>query len=401
MLKLNNSVVRNFLNLSVLKGTDFLIPLIIFPLLVRDLGLEYFGLFSFAIAIGFILAALVQYGFNVTVSRDISRGGCLQTIYNDTIYSSFFMLFVSFIIFLLLVLLVEKIHKDFYFFLMMFFYSALTSLFPMWLYHGVEKFFIAVSINLVVKIFLLVSILVLIESPDDYLLVSELYALSALMAILLSLLANKRIFKLNIQKPNVGNIKTLLIRDLDSFLTQFFPNLYNSFAVFVLGVSSTNTNVGIYAAASKIVEALISVGTIVSNAFLPSISKDSSRHTSFSQLMLGLASALCIIVYAFSSDITVILYGNLEVDVYQYIDLMLLGVFAIFMNRAFGINYLMLMGHEKVVKNNVMYVSFISAFMAIIFIPVYGIMGVVVVVTISRIVIGCLSYYFYYRLKRG
>ena len=61
---LENSVIKNTIYLSILKGTELILPLITFPYLVRVLGPDYFGLVAFSVAINSYFVLLTDYGFS-------------------------------------------------------------------------------------------------------------------------------------------------------------------------------------------------------------------------------------------------------------------------------------------------------------------------------------------------
>lgn len=83
-------LLANFASLIVLRGFQFLIPLITLPYLVRTIGLEKFGLINFALALGLYFGAVVQYGFGVTATREIARNRDdpekLSQIYSATLF---------------------------------------------------------------------------------------------------------------------------------------------------------------------------------------------------------------------------------------------------------------------------------------------------------------------------
>jgi PST family polysaccharide transporter len=62
----------NFLSLTALQGINYLVPLITFPYLVRVLGVDQFGLFSFIMAIILYAEIITDYGFDLSATKHIA-----------------------------------------------------------------------------------------------------------------------------------------------------------------------------------------------------------------------------------------------------------------------------------------------------------------------------------------
>ena len=69
-------VAGNFLSLFLLKGIDFLIPLLTLPYLLRIIGSDGYGQIMFALALINYFIGFAYYGFNLTGTRfvELTRG---------------------------------------------------------------------------------------------------------------------------------------------------------------------------------------------------------------------------------------------------------------------------------------------------------------------------------------
>ncbi|NMD03315.1 MAG: oligosaccharide flippase family protein, partial [Bacteroidales bacterium] len=68
----NKVVLVNFSFLGILQLTNLIIFIILIPYLYRILGKENYGLVVFAQTVALYFSIIVNYGFNVTATRDIS-----------------------------------------------------------------------------------------------------------------------------------------------------------------------------------------------------------------------------------------------------------------------------------------------------------------------------------------
>ena len=75
-----NKLAENITSLISLKGAEYILNFILFPYLVRVLGVERFGAIVFMQSIVQYGIILVDYGFNLTGPRDIARASKKEQI---------------------------------------------------------------------------------------------------------------------------------------------------------------------------------------------------------------------------------------------------------------------------------------------------------------------------------
>lgn len=89
------SLISNFTSLLVLRGFQFITPLITLPYLVKTIGIKNFGLVNFAISLGLYFGTIIQFGFSITATREIARyrddNIKLAQIYSATLAASIFL----------------------------------------------------------------------------------------------------------------------------------------------------------------------------------------------------------------------------------------------------------------------------------------------------------------------
>ena len=65
-------ILTNFISLGMLKGVNLILPLVTFPYLVRILGIENFGLLTFANATIAYFQVITNYGFDLSATKQVS-----------------------------------------------------------------------------------------------------------------------------------------------------------------------------------------------------------------------------------------------------------------------------------------------------------------------------------------
>ena len=65
-------LIKNFTSLGLVQVTNYLLPLLVVPFLIRKIGIELFGLVSFAQAMVAYYNVVVDYGFNLTITQKIA-----------------------------------------------------------------------------------------------------------------------------------------------------------------------------------------------------------------------------------------------------------------------------------------------------------------------------------------
>ncbi len=391
------------MSLSVLRGFQFLIPLITLPYLVRTIGIENFGLVNFALSLGLYFGAIIQFGFGITATREIARHrddpNKLAKIYSVTLSASVILALISAIFFSLIVLSVEKFNAYLSLYLFTLAFVVFQSLFPIWFFQGMEKMKYITFLSLGTSLIYLVSLFLFIKHEEDFFLVPLLQAIAAMIMFVLAIVVIHKQFKISFKTPQWVEIKIAYQEGRHAFIVQLAPNLYNNSAVFLLGLFTNNTVVGLYTAATKVIEVLMSFGMILTSTFLPYLSRTLNKHNAFIYLMVTSGALLTIFAIVFSGFIVNLLYGESNSIVSQYILLLSPWILLIFTRNALGVNYLMLTGYEKEYKNIILYSSITSFLMALILIPYFEIMGAIASVNIAALLMAAFTINKYLKVK--
>lgn len=398
-------LVSNFFSLIVLRGFQFLIPLVTLPYLVRTIGIENFGLVNFALSLGMYFGAVIQYGFAVTATRDIARQRDdpikLAKIYSATISASIILAALSAIFFTIIVLSIEKFNAHLNLYLFTFAFVVFQSLFPIWFFQGMEKMKYITFLSMGTSVTFLISLFLFVKQKDDFILVPLLNATSAFITFIIALVLIKKQFKVLFVAPKWYEIKTIYKDGHHAFISQLAPNLYNNSAVFLLGLFTSNSVVGLYTAATKVVDAVISFAYIISNTFLPYLSRNLQKHKVLEKIMLIVGAVFTFIIFIMADNITSILFSSDNLEIASYVKWLSVCILFIFITITYGTNFLMLIGEDHVVKNIGLYTSLFFFAIALFIIPLWGIYGAIITLVGARFVMMLTTTYFYFKYRTG
>lgn len=392
-------LASNFFSLLLVRGLQFLIPLMTFPYLVRVIGFEKFGLINFALALSVFFGAVVQYGFGITVTKNIARSrGDLREIagiYSTALIAGLFLVFVCAILFASIVLFFERFDNDVLLYFLVFLFVMFQSLFPEWFFRGVESMQYIALLSLSSSSVFLVCVWVFVRQESDYFLVPLFNCICAGMVYFLSLFLIRFQFGLRFEWPGIERVKLLYCESGPAFVAQFAPNLYNNAAIFFLGLFGSAAVLGIYTAAAKLIDAVMSFGYILSGAFLPYLSRNIKKHIGFQKIMQFSGVILAVCVFFSAETFSEILFGSSYRDIYPYVKMLSIAIIFGFVYLTYNSNYLMIVGYERLAGNIALYVSVVAFFYTIVLIYFFGINGAVCSLLMSRAALSLLSFFFY------
>lgn len=356
----------NFFSLSILQFFSYFLPLLTMPYLVRVLGVDNFGLVMFAQAFIVFFNILVDYGFNLSATREISinRENKYKTteIFSSVIQIKCVLIIIAFLLLTIIVFSFEKFSNDWILYYLTFLTVIGQALFPIWYFQGMEKMKYITIVNIVSKIIFTFAIFIFIQNSTDYILVPILNGLGSLTASLISIYIIKKNFN---QKFIVQDFKTLLSYFKDSsqfFLSRVSVSLYTSSNTFILGILASTTAVGYYSIAHKLYTAMQSLYGPITQSLYPYISK--YRNISLFKKIFYLVTSLNVIgvifIYAFGEYLFNFLFTKeVGVEAIKVFNILLFANIVIVPSFLLGYPFLGALGFAKKANLSVMYGSLI------------------------------------------
>jgi polysaccharide transporter, PST family len=266
-------IFHNFLSLSTLGALNVLLPLITLPYLVRVLGPEKYGIISFAYALMVYFLMVSNYGFQLSATQliSVSRNDREKTseIFISVITIRLLLTLAGLVVLIFLATFIHPFCED----PLVYYYSfgivLGQCLIPTWYFQGIEKMHFVTIINSVPRLIFTVLTFVFIRGPGDYIYVNLLISIGALIGGIASLVLTVSRFGILAKLPSWSSILFYLRYGWHVFISTISISLYRESNTFLLGLFTNYTVVGYYSAAEKILKAIQSVLTPVTESLFP------------------------------------------------------------------------------------------------------------------------------------
>lgn len=278
-------VVKNFFALSFWQATNYLIPLITMPYMIRVVGTERFGVISLIQALNYYFVIFVDYGFSITSTRELSIASndkkMLSQIFSKTFFAKIFLLAASFIFVSAIILLVPKFAMDLKAYFLGFLLVIGQMLFPIWFFQGVEKMKFITYLNLFSKLIFVGLLFLFVRDQADYIWVIPIQAIGVISASLVGILIVTGKFGVKLIFPGYQIVLNELKQGLPVFISNFSVTAYNSSNYLILGFFGGDLLVGVFSIAEKIMSLLRQILSMLSQAVFPKICQMAvENHTS-------------------------------------------------------------------------------------------------------------------------
>src|SRR5690554_3390277 len=187
---------KNLSALSLIQVSNTLIPLLIIPYLTRIISPEHFSELEFARYFCHFFTVVVNYGFDVTITRTITNKKenhrFISYLASQVFYTKFFLLLLSTLVFMLLVHHTERWYE-----IQLLLYSTFAInfgflLFPQWFFQGLEKLIKVSMLHFVSRVVMALLIVLLIKEDSKYWIFNALQSLGLILVGLYSIILVKK-----------------------------------------------------------------------------------------------------------------------------------------------------------------------------------------------------------------
>lgn len=263
--------------LAGLQGANYLLPLFVWPYLMVVFGAEQFGVYSFGLSLAQYLMLLVDFGFNLTASKQIAlaQSNTEETnrLFSATLCAKLLLLALSGLLALAISLLpMYRIYRTVVWITWLMVVGNTFSLF--WLFQGKGKVRLVSIVNTALKLLILPLTFVLVKTSADVNIAAWIQVAVFVGAGIVTVTLAYRMRLARLVRVRWKDVKSQLRNSWSVFLSNAATSTYTALFVVILAYMVSADEVGKYAAAEKIVRcACYLIWVPVSQAYFPRISK--------------------------------------------------------------------------------------------------------------------------------
>jgi len=298
---------------------SLIFPIITFPYASRVLLPEGIGKINYVNSIISYFTMLAMLGINTYGTREVARLRDSKEELNQFCSEIFTLNILSTIISYILLFTIIFAVPKFYNYQTLLIYSSITILFTTigicWLYGGIEEYAYITFRTVLFQIISIILLFVFIKSSEDLLKYLLIGIIGSVGSNILNLLYSKKIIKLRIVKPNLKkHLKPIILL----FSITVISSIYNTLDTTMLGLLSTDEQVGFYSASTKINRMILTVVTSISVVVFPRLSYYAEKNTSefigvinkFLSLILFISIPCCVGLHLLCEPIMLIFSGE-------------------------------------------------------------------------------------------
>ena len=353
--KNTKTLTKNFSALALLQILRYLIPLIVLPYVTPIIGLEHFGEIAIASSFTLIVQTFVNYSFGFMGARDIARNRGDKEKVSEIVSKTLLSYVLIYLVLVLLatgvILLIPKFRAIWPVIAISLTWPIFSAFVSEWFFQGIEQMQNITIVNALSRVVFLVLIFVFIKEKEDYLLYPLFNSVGFMIAAVYSIVMMFTKYQCRFRVPSWGKIIRYIKQGKDLFLNQACVMLLNKTPNILLGTLSGSASAGLYDAAFRLQDAGYHGVDTINRTFFPFLARRMDKHKAYRRINFAFALVLAIILFVFAPLLVRLLYAPEFAPSVQLLRILAISVLFLGISSTYGVNHLLLIGKEKLVRN--------------------------------------------------
>lgn len=273
------TLFKNTAMLYVLQGSAMLLSLIAVPYETRILGVETYGLVGVSTAIMVYFQLVVDFGFLLSATEEVSRNRedkpyLCRTLTSVT-WCKLLLSAASFGVLLLLSSLIPAWREKQLLLILFFISTVFTSFMPDYLYRGIEDMTAIAIRTVIIRTFFTVAIFFLLKKPEDIYWIPVLNIIGNGLAMLAAYFDLHKRFDIHLCRVSAKDVGSSFKRSSVFFASRFATTFYTALNTVILDlITAGGANTSLYSSADKLITTGKNVLTPVSDSLYPYMTKN-------------------------------------------------------------------------------------------------------------------------------
>lgn len=244
------------------------------------------------------------------------------------------------------------------------------------------------------------AVFVFIKDKEDYILQPILIALGYFLSGIIALYFIFVKWKYRLYRPSFQEIIFTIKEGVDVFINTLMPNLYNNLSILLLGFLGGDTANGIYYAGRKFGQVSYSILNTITNVFFPYLSRKIEHHSLYAKLNLGISSLGSLVLFIFAPWLIRLFFGVGYGDAIIVLRITAFALLFTNMDSVYGQNYLIVLHHEKLLRNLTIVASLCGLIIVFPLIYYFSYVGASITYMVASLLIGVLPMYYALKIKK-
>ncbi|UOE39077.1 flippase [Chryseobacterium oryzae] len=396
----NKNLLKSVTSLGVVQIANYIFPFVTIPIVSRILGPEKIGIINYAASFALYFVLIVSYSFELTgVRRAVHLNNdkdAINSLFSKIFFSQFFLLVISFIIFIPCLLFIPFLKQD-YFISFISFAFCIQSLFSQnWLFQAKQELKFIAGYNFAARSLIMVGVLVFIRREEDYIIYACIFNLVPVLVSFVLFIIAFRKFDLKLKIPKFKEVLNLINEDKIIFFSNLIISLYSTTSTVILGFYHSSSVVGFYTSAQKVVDIarnvvmrplLQGLFPFIGAAFTQGFDAGTKLIQKILPLFLLLTITVVLSISIFGPFIVNVFFGDKFQDSVILLEVLSIGLFAIFFNMFFGSLVMLNLKMDKYFLSISIFAAVFSLILNFIFVPKYGALATSTIWTCTEFII--------------
>lgn len=350
----NKIIAKNTFFLYILTFSNYFLGLMLFPFLSRVLSVEKFGLIGFSMSFVLIFQMIIEYGFSISSTAEISQNrnssSYVNKIVSAVIWSKILLTVISLTAYLIISLFVPIIKTNFLIITLFIFDSVIKAMLPDFYFRGIEEMRTITIRAVISKLICIILAIFLVKGDSQLILVPISFIVGDGIALIITFfMMMKNDVKIN--KPNINEIKKMLKNGFLFFISRISVSINNSVGTFFLGMKFTPSSMetGILAGITKVTTAGEMMLTPINDSIYPHMVKEKDYKLLKKIFLVGgvIWFIGCLVVFIEADLVCTILLGSKYSSAGQYLRILMINSFFAFFSIFLGYPSLSPIGKAK------------------------------------------------------